>query len=312
MDVTVAICTWNRAHLLSQTLEQFTTIAVPEGLRWELLVVNNNSTDNTNDVASQFASRLPLRCVFEPIPGLCNARNAALRDAAGAWILFTDDDVLVDPNWVRECLHTASRFPDAAVIGGPIEPWFPVPPDPAVLQAFPIARGGFCGVDFGREERILDGDSSPFGANIAFRADVVKGIQFDAAFGPSPTTKATGDEVDFVRRVRSRGGIVVWSPRMAVKHYVDPSRMTVDYLAQYHVDHARTMVRLSGKPVEGAHMWFGAPAWLWKTVVHNYLNYLLAKGRGLPPATTLTQLRNYSHFRGMLMESRELHSRARV
>src|SRR5215467_3645713 len=109
MDVTVAICTWNRAELLRQTLEQFTNITSPSGQTWELLVANNNCTDAT-------------------------------------------DDVLVDRDWIVEFLNTAKRFPEAAVVGGYIEPWFPASSDPAVLAAFPIAAKGFCGLDHGSEE----------------------------------------------------------------------------------------------------------------------------------------------------------------
>ena len=101
MRVTIAICTWNRCDLLRQTLERMTGLMQPPGTEWELLVVNNNCTDGTDQVLSGFEGRLPLRRVFESRPGQSNARNAAVGAARGEFILWTDDDVLVDPNWLN-------------------------------------------------------------------------------------------------------------------------------------------------------------------------------------------------------------------
>src|SRR5262249_41851111 len=120
MDVTIAICIWNGAELLRQTLEEFTKIASPSGHTWELLDVNNNSTDATDEVVDSFRDRLPIRRLFEPRPGKSHAANSVLQNAQGRWILWTDDDVLVDRDWMVEFLNTAKRFPDAAVVGGHI------------------------------------------------------------------------------------------------------------------------------------------------------------------------------------------------
>src|SRR5512143_830758 len=98
--LTVAICTWNRSALLEQTLERMTRLVAPSGCTWELLVINNNSTDATESVIARFEARLPIRGVFETQPGLSNARNRAVREAGGEYVLFTDDDVLVDPDWL--------------------------------------------------------------------------------------------------------------------------------------------------------------------------------------------------------------------
>src|SRR4051794_35896246 len=100
MNVTVAICTWNRAGLLDQTLSEMGRLRIPSGLEWELIVVNNNCTDPTDEVIARHTGRLPIRRVSEPRPGQSNARNAAVRVARGDYIVWTDDDVLVDPLWL--------------------------------------------------------------------------------------------------------------------------------------------------------------------------------------------------------------------
>src|SRR6266550_1086469 len=113
MLVSVALCSWNRSGLLRKTLEQFTYLEAPNGFDWELLVVDNNSTDDTPDVLAEFASRLPLRALREPMPGKSNAANLAVREARGEYILWTDDDVLAGSDWVRQYVDAFRRYPTA-------------------------------------------------------------------------------------------------------------------------------------------------------------------------------------------------------
>src|SRR5581483_541916 len=107
MHVTVAICTWNRCKLRDQTLAQFQNLRIPEGVTWELLVVNNNCTDQTDLVLENYRSRLPLRRLFEPKQGHCHARNCAVAAATGELLLWTDDDVLVNPEWLAAYVAAA-------------------------------------------------------------------------------------------------------------------------------------------------------------------------------------------------------------
>ncbi len=134
MNVTVAICTWNRARLLDETLSRFRSVRVPAGLDWELLVVNNRSTDDTDEVLKKYESALPLRRLFEPQQGLSHARNCAIAAAQGELLLWTDDDVLVDADWLGQLVRAANSHPTAAYFGGPIDPWFETD-----------ARGGWSG-----------------------------------------------------------------------------------------------------------------------------------------------------------------------
>ena len=124
MKITVEICTWNRAALLDRTLDCMRQLHVPDGAEWELLIVNNNCSDDTDSVLSRYGEFLPIRRVFEPRQGTCHARNTAVREARGELLVQTDDDVLVDRAWLQEYCAAATRFPEAAFFGGTIEPWF--------------------------------------------------------------------------------------------------------------------------------------------------------------------------------------------
>lgn len=96
--VSVIVATRNRCAPLAETLEAMTRLVVPPALTWELIVVDNGSTDGTSALLDRYRARLPLRSVVEPVPGLSVARNAGLHVARGEVIAFTDDDCVVDPH----------------------------------------------------------------------------------------------------------------------------------------------------------------------------------------------------------------------
>ena len=121
LGVTIAICTWNRSKSLRATLLSLQQLIVPSGIDWELLIVNNNCTDNTDEVIEQFADGLPIRLLHEKRQGLSNARNCAVEAAKGDYILWTDDDVIVDPNWLVAYVNAIRTWPNATLFGGPIK-----------------------------------------------------------------------------------------------------------------------------------------------------------------------------------------------
>lgn len=89
MRITVAVCTWNRARLRDQTLAAMRQLQVPAGVEWELLVVNNNCTDATDDVIERHSTHLPIRRLFEVKQGHSHARNRAVAEATGELIVWT-------------------------------------------------------------------------------------------------------------------------------------------------------------------------------------------------------------------------------
>jgi glycosyltransferase involved in cell wall biosynthesis len=295
--ITVAICTWNRCDLLRQTLEGLTRLKVPSHLTWELLVVNNNSTDDTDAVVAQFADRLPIRVTHESQAGLSHARNCAMAEARADLLLFTDDDVLVDPNWLTAFADAAARAPQVAAFGGPVEPWFPSRIDSVIMQAFPIVASGFCGIDHGPNERMLKDDEEVYGACMGFRRSQLHGLTFNTTIGPVGASAAVGDETDFLSRLREAGGRVVWVPKMKLRHYVDPGRATLPYLRKYHDQKGQQWVRSLGVP-EGAQV-LGAPRWLWRKAAEAQLRsmwYAIIQRR----VPSLEQRRRYWWLKGMI------------
>ncbi|MBA2355947.1 MAG: glycosyltransferase family 2 protein, partial [Acidobacteria bacterium] len=205
MDVTIAICTWNRSHLLRETLEAMTRMRAA-GIEWELLVVDNNCTDDTSQVIASFAQRLPIRGLRESTPGLSAARNTAVAAARGRHIIWTDDDVLVDDAWLVEYARAFARWPDAAVFGGPIEPWFDGEPPRWLRDVFPEVSYAYAACDFGNQELGLrDPDRLPYGANMAFLLSAQREAPYDTRIGVRPSSRVGGEETTAIAAVLQRG-----------------------------------------------------------------------------------------------------------
>ena len=126
MHFSVIICTRDRAAALHNVLSSIARADRPD-LDWELLVVDNGSTDNTPAVIESFAETLPIRRVYEPKAGLSNARNRGVSEAKGEFILWTDDDVLVRGRWLTAFAEAFQAHSEMAVFGGCILPLYAEP-----------------------------------------------------------------------------------------------------------------------------------------------------------------------------------------
>src|SRR5215831_9265255 len=167
MDVSVAICTWNRARVLDRTLRQMCRLEIPEGLTWELLVIDNNCTDDTPAVVESYADRLPIRRLVETTQGVASARNRTLGAARGELLICTDDDVLVDERWVVAYLSAAERWPDAGYFAGVIKPLYEVEPPGWFRDNEDQLKEWVGGAkDHGPAERNLRHQEAPWGANM--------------------------------------------------------------------------------------------------------------------------------------------------
>ncbi len=259
MIVTVAICTWNRAALLDRTLAHMRGLA-PPGAEWELLVVNNNSTDDTDAVIAKHSSALPLRGLRETKQGLSNARNCAIDSARGELLVWTDDDVLVDANWLAAHVAAACAHPGAAYFGGPVDPWFAVEPPRWVHRHLERLGGPFAIRQFGSEVRPFAPGEAPFGANMAFRTAVLRDFRFDPQLGRIGAEMLSGEETALIDRVRESAGPGVWVGPARVRHYIPAERLTAGYVRRYFHGLGRTQARQV--PPGAGRLVFGAPGWL--------------------------------------------------
>lgn len=237
VEVTVIICTRNRGAQLAKVLETACRLVVPQGLCWELLVVDNGSTDHTDAVIASYATALPIRRVVEAEPGLSNARNRGMAEARGDYLCWTDDDVLIDPNWLAAYVTAFRNHPEASIFGGRVIPrlegptpaWFARSKDRWPLTMVLAQR------DFGDRMTpiTLDGGRTPFGANYAVRTREQRRFPYKPGLGVSPVQKRIGEETDVIHRMLRHGGKGWWVPGSMVEHVIPKSRQTRKYVFDY-------------------------------------------------------------------------------
>ncbi|WP_289020810.1 glycosyltransferase [Desulfobacter postgatei] len=275
--ITVAICTFNRSRLLGQTLEQMIQLNVPNDLNWELLVINNNSTDDTNAVIDKYNDSLPIRRIFEKNQGLSYARNRAISEAKGELIVWTDDDVLVNENWLSEYCKGMKCHPNTAFFGGPIRPFFEGPPPRWLKNNFARFEGAFACRDLSNEEIQLNSRSTfPFGANMAVRKTAYDDILYNIKLGRIGTGMLSDEETEiFEELVKRRGQKGVWLPRAQVEHFIPFNRMTIQYLKNYFRGYGQTLVRANDKASEMVPKIFGVPRWTIRYWAMLYMKWIL-------------------------------------
>lgn len=221
-------------------------LSIPPGVEWELLVVDNNCSDDTPAVISHHASHLPIRQLSEPRQGLSNARNCAIEAARGDIILWTDDDALVDPGWLAGYVNAANTHADASFFGGPVDPWFSVEP-PRWLEAnLSVFAGAYAVRRMPHGTLTLNGkDSLPFGANFAVRREGFVDLRFDTRLGRTGSDLMGGEEVQFMGQLLDQGYFGVWVDEARVRHFIPEDRVSQAYLWDYYYDKGRSRIRMT-------------------------------------------------------------------
>jgi glycosyltransferase involved in cell wall biosynthesis len=252
----VIICTRNRAAQLAHALDSVANLRTPKRLRWEVIVVDNGSSDNTAEVAESFRDRLPIRVVREDTPGLSNARNRGVEEAAGAYICWTDDDLLLDPNWLEAYATAFKRHPEAAVFGGKIIPILQAPtPDwfRRFADEWPLTTL-LANRDLGDDIRPLtfEGGEIPWGANFAVRTAEQRRARFEPSLGVSPLQRRLGEESEAIFRMMKAGAVGWWVPDSAVRHIIPTQRQTWRYVYDYFLSCGETIAYME-RAWPGAH-----------------------------------------------------------
>src|SRR5262245_4311075 len=126
---TVLICTYNRARALGETLDSLARMTVPSAVSWDVLIVDNNSSDDTAAVVRdrQGAFPVPLEYLHEPRQGKSYALNTGLAAGRSSFVVFTDDDVLVEPDWLQAAIAPMTADAGIDYTGGPVYPIWEAP-----------------------------------------------------------------------------------------------------------------------------------------------------------------------------------------
>ena len=230
LDLSLIIATYNRAEQLMVTLESVATQRHP-AQRWECIVVDNNSKDDTRERVEAFAAAHPdlqLRYVFESNQGLSYARNRGIEEAKGEIIAFVDDDERIVEEFVSAYVELFASHPDAMSAGGKIVAEYPTgrPRWMSKYTEQPIANP----MDFGKSIKPFPKGRIPGGGNMAMRRSVFDKIgQFDTSLGRTGKQLIGGEESDLFERIEAAGMACYYVPRAVMYHIIPESKLTIDY-----------------------------------------------------------------------------------
>jgi GT2 family glycosyltransferase len=259
--ISVIVATYNRSSCLKNLLQSLAQLRAPVGEPWELIVVDNKSTDDTADVVRRFAAGAPFKVtyIFESCQGLSHARNTGVKAASGEILVFTDDDVTVDPNWLRGFEEAFSRF-DCAGVGGKIVPVWSTP-KPSWLHngSRPLRYGAIVSFDQGEEAHPL---IKPFvGANMAFKKKAFDTHgKFRTDLGKRGTDAMLGEDTELCLRLMHHGQALVYAPGALVYHPVPEGKLKTRFRSHY-LSCGRFTMRMEGVPQQ-AILWFGVPRYM--------------------------------------------------
>lgn len=218
IEISIIIATYNRANLLKESLESLQNIDAPD-LKYEVIVVDNNSKDNTSDVVNEFLKKCRnIKLIKESNQGLSFARNKGIETTRGNILVFIDDDVEIDKGWLRAIIEP---FEDQDVwcVGGKVLPqgksdipeWLPE------RLKFLIGLA-----DYGDMEKVLIDKEKPLGCNMAFRKEVFDNLgKFDTNIGRQGKKLLGGEEVDIYYKILKSKKKIVYCPRALVYHKIE-------------------------------------------------------------------------------------------
>jgi glycosyltransferase involved in cell wall biosynthesis len=245
MDITAILCTFDRSESLIKALDSLAVMTLPAATEWEVLIVDNNSRDQTRAVVEAFCHRHPgrFRYLYEPRQGKSYALNTGIQAARGDIVAFVDDDVIVTPTWLSN-LTTPLQSTEWSGTGGRIlpQPGFSLPPWLAFDGPYGMGHIPCAQFDLGDKPQVLD--RPPFGTNMAFRKtmfDKYGGFRTDLGRGAG--NLMSNEDTEFGRRLIQAGERLRYVPTALVYHEVPRNRITKDYFLKWWFEYGRCLIR---------------------------------------------------------------------
>lgn len=246
MNITVIVCTFNRSDLLQTALESIVASEVPTDIRWEILVADNNSKDNTRAMVEDLTRRHPgrVRYLFEPRQGKSHALNSAIAAAKGDVVAFADDDITVHPQWLYGLTAPVMNGPWMGSGGRVLVQWKSAAPAWLDTESW-ILAGPLVHFDLGLKPGQLN--ETPVGTNMAFRKSAFERYGgFRTDLGPRPGNEIRNEDSEFARRLLRVGEPLYYVPSAIVYHPVPENRLTKHYFLAWWFGKGISELRESG------------------------------------------------------------------
>lgn len=267
--ISLVITTFNRAAVLANALKSVSASRIDNHGDVEVIVVDNNSTDNTRQMVETIQAQgfpFALRYVFETNQGLSWARNRGADESGATYVAFMDDDERIEGNYLAR-LEPAFRSTGAACVGGPVflcdteslPPWLPR-----------LLRQSIGQRNHGTEVKVLGRGERLLGGNMAFvRQELLEIGKYNVNLGRCGNALLSGEEDELQERLHASRKSIVFHPGLIQYHPLAPVRRKKSFWRQHHIDHGRSLYRM--KLMETGEYrgpcLFGAPRWLWRTLL---------------------------------------------
>ena len=313
-SVSVLICTYNRARLLRETLRALSAMIPPPDVRVELVVVDNNSTDNTPLVIAEAARYLPIPIIGlrESAQGKSFALNRGLRAATGDIVALTDDDVWPDPAWLARIVE-AFRSRDVTFVFGKVLPrWGTLPPPELLTSKAQDIWGPLAIVDYGDDPVDYVAESTgqrlPIGANLSFAREALVTIGgWRTDLGKVNNTLISGEDHEIFMRLR-RFNLYAgyYDPEIVVRHFVPAARLTRAYFRRWFFWHGKTQALMLDDLYPDLDMRripqiLGVPRFLYRQSAQQLWLWFRSLGRANALGVLTEELRALQHA-GLLLE----------
>lgn len=227
--ISFIICTYNREEYIYRTL---CYLAEQYDSHFEIILVDNRSTDSTAQLCQQFAAEhpnVPYHYFLEEQQGLSFARNRGIQEAQGDMLVFLDDDAFVQQDYVKNLQAYLTDYPDLQAFGGKIDPMYESGKEPEWMSKW--AYTWVSAIDYAPQMCPFRDNAYPIGANMGIRKELaLRCGGFNTELGRTGKNLMAGEEKDLWTKVRALGHVIYYLPEVAVRHCIPEKRTTRDYI----------------------------------------------------------------------------------
>lgn len=231
IKISVVICTYNRATYIQDAMDSLYHQTIDKQF-YEIIVVNNNSNDNTIEVCEDWISKHPAaqyRFYNEAKQGASYARNTGAAYANGSLICFMDDDAIAESDYLERIIRFFDEHTDAGGLGGRIIPKY-IPEEPKWMSYYVSSLVG--NFDYSNEVSVFSANKYPLESNMIIRKEdffAVNGFNVELP-GVVGTLRIGGEGKDFFFKLKAIGRVIYYDPTIRVQHVVEVSKLTKEYM----------------------------------------------------------------------------------
>jgi glycosyltransferase involved in cell wall biosynthesis len=275
IDITLLVCTYNRSHDLREMLKTAVAQETDGKFTYEILVVDNNSTDDTRSVVEEFIAYgyENLSYMFESQQGKSNALNTGLNAARGSIFTICDDDFILPVDWLKNIFEAFNAHPEVSFVSGKVLPaWQGEAPS----WLTPIHWSAIALTDYGEKEFYADENNQICLLACSFRMNDVKAVGgYNSKLGVTKNQIGGMEDFEILKRLWRSGRKGIYLPHIWFHHKVTPNRYTKHYHRKWHTGHGSFYAAMREEEFEKASVrLFDVPAHMYRQAAKDVVNWL--------------------------------------